>query len=187
VSIHWWDSSCAGKRNIRKLPVRAPRLAKELLFYLDVPLTFSERFGAAHATKAGWKHVSPLQDVELGKKAALDAAKQLPSCNAPKVDAYLTQLGMRLASKLPTAGAVPFEFHCVNTRHQRLCVTRRIRVYQSRRHRSRDNEGQLAAVIAHELSHVALRHGTNQPRRRSGHRRFWELPAHLRRSTAARC
>jgi len=31
------------------------------------------------------------------------------------VDAYLTQLGMRLASKLPTGGVqYPFEFHCVN-------------------------------------------------------------------------
>ena len=58
---------------------------------------------------------SPQQDVELGKRVAAGAEKQLPLCNAPKVDAYLTQLGTRLASKLPTGGVqYPFEFHCVN-------------------------------------------------------------------------
>src|SRR5438034_7867803 len=55
------------------------------------------------------------QDIDLGKRAAADAAKQLPLCNAPKVDAYLTQLGMRLAAKHSTGGVqYPFEFHCVN-------------------------------------------------------------------------
>jgi len=65
--------------------------------------------------KPGWNKFSPQDDITLGKRAATDAAKQLPSCNAPRVDAYLTQLGTRLAQKLPTGGVqYPFEFHCVN-------------------------------------------------------------------------
>jgi len=35
-------------------------------------------------------------------------------------------------------------------------------VCEPRRNRAADNEAQLAGVMAHELSHVALRHGTNQ-------------------------
>ncbi len=107
---------------------------------------------------------SPQQDVELGKKAALDAARQLPSCNAPKVDAYLTQLGMRLASKLPTGGVqYPFEFHCVNDKAMNAFALPGGYVFINRGAiEAADNEGQLAAVMAHELSHVALRHGTNQ-------------------------
>ncbi len=65
--------------------------------------------------KPGWNKFSPQEDITLGKRAATDAEKQLPLCNAPKVDAYLTQLGARLAQKLPTGGVqYPFEFHCVN-------------------------------------------------------------------------
>ncbi len=107
---------------------------------------------------------SPQQDVELGKRAALDAARQLPGCNAPKVDAYLTQLGLCLASKLPTGSVqYPFEFHCVNDKAINAFALPGGYVFINRGAiEASDNEGQLAAVMAHELSHVALRHGTNQ-------------------------
>jgi hypothetical protein len=114
--------------------------------------------------KPGWNMFSPRQDVELGKKAAVDAAKQLPLCNDPTVDAYLTQLGTRLASKLPTGGVqYPFEFHCVNDKAINAFALPGGYVFVNRGAiEAADNEGQLAAVMAHELSHVALRHGTNQ-------------------------
>ena len=67
------------------------------------------------ALRPGWNMFTPQQDIELGKRAAADAEKQVPLCHAPKVDAYLKQLGMRLVAKLPTGGVqYPFEFHCVN-------------------------------------------------------------------------
>jgi len=78
---------------------------------LLTPVAFAQRT----QLKPGWNMFTPQQDIDLGKRAAADAAKQLPLCNAPKVDAYLTQLGMRLATKLSTGGVqYPFEFHCVN-------------------------------------------------------------------------
>lgn len=107
---------------------------------------------------------SPQQDIELGKRAATDAARQLPLCNAPKVDAYLTQLGMKLVAKLPTNGVqYPFEFHCVNDKAINAFALPGGYVFINRGAiEAADNESQLAAVMAHELSHVALRHGTNQ-------------------------
>src|SRR5205085_12006290 len=97
-------------------------------------------------------------------QAATDAERQLPLCNAPKVDAYLTQLGMRLAAKLPTGGVpYPFEFHCVNDKAINAFALPGGYVFINRGAiEVADNEAQLAAVMAHELSHVALRHGTNQ-------------------------
>jgi Zn-dependent protease with chaperone function len=114
--------------------------------------------------KPGWNMFTPQQDIELGKRASGDAQKQLPLCNAPKVDAYLTQLGSRLAAKLPTGGVqYPFEFHCVNDKAINAFALPGGFVYINRGTiEAADNEAQLAGVMAHELSHVALRHGTNQ-------------------------
>src|SRR5947207_8103312 len=114
--------------------------------------------------KPGWNKFSPQDDITLGKRAATDAEKQLPFCNAPKVDAYLAQLGTRLAQKLPTGGVqYPFEFHCVNAKAINAFALPGGYVFVNRGAiEAADNEAQLAGVMAHELSHVALRHGTNQ-------------------------
>lgn len=114
--------------------------------------------------KPGWNQFSPQQDIELGKRAAGDAEKQLPLCNAPRVDAYLTELGTRLAQKLPTGGVqYPFEFHCVNDKAINAFALPGGYVFVNRGAiEAADAEAQLAGVLAHELSHVALRHGTNQ-------------------------
>src|SRR5437899_741230 len=71
---------------------------------------------------------------------------------------------MRLGSKLPAGGVqYPFEFHCVNDKAINAFALPGGYVFINRGViESADNEAQLAAVMAHELSHVALRHGTNQ-------------------------
>src|SRR5690348_2661394 len=130
------------------------------LCLLLVPSAFAQRT----QLKPGWNKFSPQDDVNLGKRAAADAEKQLPLCNAPRVDAYLTQLGTRLAQKLPTGGVqYPFEFHCVNDKAINAFALPGGYVFVNRGAiEAADNEAQLAGVMAHELSHVALRHGTNQ-------------------------
>src|SRR6266446_1516928 len=114
--------------------------------------------------KPGWNVFSPQQDVDLGQKAARGAERQLPLCKDPNVDAYLTQLGLKLAAKLPTGGVqYPWEFHCVNDKAVNAFALPGGYVFVNRGAiEAADNEAQLAGVIAHELSHVALRHGTNQ-------------------------
>ncbi len=114
--------------------------------------------------KPGWNKFTTQDDINLGKRAATDAEKQLPLCHAPNVDAYLTQLGTRLAQKLPTGGVqYPFEFHCVNDKAINAFALPGGYVFVNRGAiEVSENEAQLAGVLAHELSHVALRHGTNQ-------------------------
>ena len=114
--------------------------------------------------RPGWNLFSPQQDIQVGKQAAGDAEKQLPMCNDPKVDAYLTKIGKRLIAHLNTGGVqYPWEFHCVNDKAINAFALPGGYVFVNRGvFEVADNEAQLAAVMAHELSHVALRHGTNQ-------------------------
>src|SRR5882724_5258420 len=120
----------------------------------------------AHRTqlKPGWNLFSVQQDIVVGKQNAIGAEKQLPMCNSPKVDAYLTQLGMKLVAHLDTHGAqYPWEFHCVNDKAINAFALPGGYVFVNRGAiESANNESQLAGVMAHELYHVALRHGTNQ-------------------------
>jgi Peptidase family M48 len=127
--------------------------------------------------KPGWNMFSPQQDVEVGKRAALDAEKQLPLCNAPRVDAYLTQLGLKLVAKLPTGGAqYPFEFHCVNDKAVNAFALPGGYVFINRGAiEAADNEAQLAGVMAHEISHVALRHGTSQATKAQAMEGLWGI------------
>src|SRR5215467_14506034 len=114
--------------------------------------------------KPGWNMFSPTQDMQVGKQAATDAERTLPMCNSPKADAYVTQLGKRLTDHLTTNGVqYPWEFHCVNDKSINAFALPGGYVFVNRGAiEIADNEAQLAGVMAHELSHVGLRHGTNQ-------------------------
>ena len=114
--------------------------------------------------KPPWNMYSPQTDVQLGRKNAQLLEERLPLCKDPKVDEYLTKLGMRLVSKLPTRGIqYPWEFHCVNDKSINAFALPGGFVFVNRGAiEVSDSEAQLAAVMGHELSHVALRHGTAQ-------------------------
>ncbi len=137
-----------------------------LAFLCSMAIAFGAPARAQQRTqlKAPWNMYSPQTDVQVGKQNALLMEKRLPLCNDPKVDQYLTTLGMRLVSKLPIRGVqYPWEFHCVNDKSINAFALPGGFVFVNRGAiEVADNEAQLAAVMAHELSHVALRHGTAQ-------------------------
>jgi beta-barrel assembly-enhancing protease len=120
--------------------------------------------------KPPWNIYSPQTDIQVGKQNAQlmmqgsPTRQKLPLCNDPKVDQYLTNLGMKLVSKLDQRGVTyPWEFHCVNDKSINAFALPGGYVFVNRGAiEAADNESQLAAVMAHELSHVTLRHGTAQ-------------------------
>jgi len=112
--------------------------------------------------KPGWNVFSPQQDVEIGRNVSQDAERQLVMLNDRRVDTYVNNLGRRLAGKAP-GESFPYQFKVVNDRGINAFALPGGYVYVNRGIIERaDNEAQLAGVIAHEIGHVALRHGTNQ-------------------------
>lgn len=130
-------------------------------------LSFADALSAQDSRtkiKPGINSFSPQQDIELGRRAASEVEQVAQLCNAPKVDAYLTKLGMQLVEQLNTGGVkYPWEFHCVNDQAINAFALPGGFVFINRGAiEAADYEAELAGVMAHELSHVALRHGTNQ-------------------------
>ena len=112
--------------------------------------------------KPGFNLFSPEQDVEVGKQSAVTAEQQLPILNDPQITAYVDAIGQRLAAK---AGGYPFQyrFKVVNASDINAFALPGGFVYVNRGVLdSARNEGEVAGVMAHEVSHVALRHGTHQ-------------------------
>jgi hypothetical protein len=110
----------------------------------------------------GWNMFSPEQDVELGQQASGEVAAQVLMLNNPRVDNYLSNLGQRLAVHAPGYD-FPYAFTTVNDRGINAFALPGGHIYINRGVvEAADNEAQLAGVMAHEASHVALRHGTNQ-------------------------
>jgi beta-barrel assembly-enhancing protease len=114
--------------------------------------------------KPGFNLFSPAQDVELGRTLSRDAERQLPMLNNARVDDYVNRLGHRLDAYIPqSAPAYPFQYKVVNSSEINAFALPGGFVYINRGViEAADNEAQLAGVMAHETSHVILRHGTNQ-------------------------
>src|SRR5262245_13099210 len=142
----------------------ASRVRKFASFLVLCTLSCTPAFAQRTQLKPPWNLYSPQADISEGKKFASQVTQQAQMCNAPKVDDYLTQLGKRLVSHLDTHGVdYPWEFHCVNDKSINAFALPGGYVFINRGAiEAADNESQLAGVMAHELSHVALRHGTAQ-------------------------
>ncbi len=112
--------------------------------------------------KPGFNIFSPEQDVEIGKQSAVEVEKQMPGVNDRGLQDYLTKVGNRLAAVTP-GEKFPYQFKLVNVAEVNAFALPGGFMYV---HRGlievARNEGELAGVMAHEISHVALRHGTNQ-------------------------
>lgn len=112
--------------------------------------------------KPGMNFFSEKQDIELGQKAAREAEQQLPLLNKKQVDSYLNRLGQRLARHAP-GHDYPYQFKAVNQGEINAFALPGGFLYMNRGTvEAAQNEAQLAGVMAHEIAHVALRHGTNQ-------------------------
>ena len=112
--------------------------------------------------KPGWNLFSPKQDVEMGREVSKQAESELQILNDRQANTYIDALGRQLAAH--AAGEkYPYQFKIVNDTAINAFALPGGFVYIDRGAlEAADNEAQIAGVMAHEIGHVALRHGTNQ-------------------------
>ena len=109
---------------------------------------------------------SPADDVKLGREAAQEVEKEMPVMRDAQVNGYLNSIGRSLVESIPREFQHPefrYTFTGVNLREINAFALPGGPMYINRGmiEKAR-NEGEVAGVMAHELSHVALRHGTAQ-------------------------
>jgi predicted Zn-dependent protease len=105
---------------------------------------------------------SPEQDIQLGRQAAAQVRQQVDVVDNADLQNYVGAIGKRLAATRD-AGKYPYTFTLINDKNINAFALPGGPVFiNSGTIAAADNEAQLAGVMAHEIAHVALRHGTNQ-------------------------
>ena len=109
---------------------------------------------------------SPQQDVQLGQEAAAEVRKELPLVNDGRVSDYVQGIGRRLVSVIPSELQQPtfrYTFDVANQKEINAFALPGGPMFLNRGMlEAAKTEGEVAGVMAHELSHVILRHGTAQ-------------------------
>ncbi len=125
----------------------------------------------------GFNLFSKEQDVQLGQENAAQVRKQLTVIKDPILTDYVTQVGKRLMSaREAQESGFPFTFEVVaDPSINAFALPGGPMFINTGLLKAVDNEAQLAGVMGHEMSHVILRHGTNQ----ASKSKFIELPAVL--------
>jgi hypothetical protein len=109
---------------------------------------------------------TPAQDVQIGQEAAAEFKKQLPMLNDDRVDDWVEEVGRQLVAAIPadfTHREFRYTFDVVNQKEINAFALPGGPMFLNRGMiEAAKNEGEVAGVMAHEISHVALRHGTAQ-------------------------
>jgi predicted Zn-dependent protease len=114
--------------------------------------------------KPGFNLYSKQQDIEAGKQAASMILQQYQQVQSRDLQAYVKKIGERLA-KTPSASSsgFPFSFTLLNYKEvNAFALPGGPTFIFTGLMKAADSEAELAGVLAHELSHVVLRHGTQR-------------------------
>jgi hypothetical protein len=133
---------------------------------LGIACVLTLTVGAQTKIVAPKNNYSVQDDVKLGREAAAEATKQLPMLNDQRLEDYVETIGKTLAAAIPPEFQHPefrYTFDMVNQKEINAFALPGGPMFLNRGMiEAAKAEGEVAGVMAHELSHVALRHGTAQ-------------------------
>lgn len=150
---------------MRLLPVDTSRITAAAL----MALTITTAATAQTPIERHSNSFSPAQDVELGRKAAEEIRQQMPMLKDERTERFVERIGDRLIEQIPADFRQPafrYTFEVVNLGEINAFALPGGPMFVHRGMiEAAGSEGEVAGVMAHELAHVVLRHGTVQATR----------------------
>ncbi len=115
---------------------------------------------------------TPAQDVQIGQEASQEVRRELPMLKDERVDNYVERVGARLVRAIPAQfqhSEFRYSFEVVNQKEINAFALPGGPMFLHRgMMEAAKSEGEIAGVMAHEIAHVALRHGTAQATKAQG-------------------
>lgn len=112
--------------------------------------------------KPGFNLMSPEQDVAIGRQNAAQIEREMRVLPDQVVQQYVNNIGKRLAAQAP-GEKFPYQFKVVDVKEiNAFALPGGFLYVHTGAIVAAKNESELAGVMAHEISHSALRHGTSQ-------------------------
>jgi predicted Zn-dependent protease len=120
-------------------------------------------FAQLRDLKPGFNLFSSQQDIQVGQEAAAQVKKEQPVVQNTQLTAYLNSVMKRLSSTPHGESEFPYQVSAIASKDINAFALPGgpIFVYTGLIQEA-GNESELAGVLAHEMTHVKLRHGTNQ-------------------------
>ena len=110
--------------------------------------------------RPGWNLFTTQQDIDMGRAVADEAERTLALLNQSNANTYIDALGKQLAVYAPGT-KYPYQFKIIDDENINMYALPGGFIYISRGLiDAAQNEPELAGALAHEIAHVALRHGT---------------------------
>lgn len=136
---------------------------KLLLLVLSLPFVAHSQPAPRQAVvKVQGTSLSRDQELQLGKQFSTQVEREMEVIQNPAIEKWLNQIGQNLA-KTPEANAYPYYFKLVNDDSINAFALPGGPMYvHTGLLKAAASEGEVAGVLAHEMSHVALRHGAAQ-------------------------
>ena len=129
-------------------------------------LVFTVAAGAQTQIQPHDNKYTPAQDVQIGRDAAVEVRREYPMLNDAASERLIDRIGKRLAANIPPQFRQPafqYSFDVVNMREINAFALPGGPMFVNRGMiEASGTEAEVAGVMAHELAHVALRHGTVQ-------------------------
>lgn len=120
-----------------------------------------DEVGNRDINKGNWNFISLEKEIALGKQLAQEVERQVKLINDPEITEYVSRVGQNIVKN--SDAKVPFTIKVVDSDEiNAFALPGGFFYVNSGLITSADEESEIAGVMAHEIAHVAARHGTEQ-------------------------
>jgi predicted Zn-dependent protease len=117
--------------------------------------------GNRDINKGNWNFISLEKEIALGKQLAQEVERQVKLINDPEITEYVSRVGQNIVKN--SDAKVPFTIKVIDSDEiNAFALPGGFFYVNSGLITSADEESEMAGVMAHEIAHVAARHGTEQ-------------------------